>query len=60
MEAAAVCGEGNPVQRLRGEGVGKAGSVAVEVAFGGQRRRVGIRIGSRLRVGDGGRFGDGT
>src|SRR6267154_265239 len=52
MEAA-VCREGNTVQRWRDEGVGKAGLVAVKVPFG---RRVGIRledrIGSRLRLGD--------
>ena len=60
MEAA-VCREGNTVQRLRDEGVGKAGLVAikvpVKVPFGGRRGRVGSRIGSRLQVGDLGRVG---
>jgi hypothetical protein len=62
---AAVCREGNPVQRLRDEGVGKAGLVAVQVPvkvpFRERRGRVGSRlggrIGSRLRVGDLGRGG---
>ena len=56
MEAA-VCREGNPVQRLRDEGVGKAGLVAVKVLVKWPRGRVGPALGAgsgsgtRLRAG---------
>ena len=56
MEAA-VCREGNTVQRLRDEGVGKAGLVAIKVPVTERRGRVGSRIGSRLQVGGLGRVG---
>ena len=64
MEAT-VCREGNPVQRWRDEGVGKAGLVAIKVpiivSVRGRRgcvvHQLWGRIGSRLRVGDLGRGG---
>jgi hypothetical protein len=61
MEAA-VCREGDRVQHLRDEGVGKAGLVAVEVPvivliIVRVKGRGGNRIGSRLWLGDVGRGG---